>query len=105
MSSYASEFTKAMHALIEKHYDYCNKIFLSIVTNSSGTSENYVYSMFWVQDEGIKTYFKQLPAFAAAIKGKPSAAVLLAAAKSANNAINQNVNYFMLFMNFPSRRT
>ena len=76
MNSYASEFSRAMHSLIEKHYDYCNKIFLSIVTNSSlndaNTStinENYVYSMVWVLDDGIKKYFKQLPAFSAAIKG------------------------------------
>ena len=94
MNSYASEFTKAMYSLIEKHHDYCNKIFLSIVTNSSssGPSENHVYSMFWVEDDAIKTYFKQLPAFSAAIKGKPSAAVLLAAAKSANNNSNSPVN-------------
>jgi hypothetical protein len=86
MNSYASEFSRAMHSLIEKHYDYCNRIFLSIVTNSmmsstatavdssqtmtaSATNENYVYSMVWVLDEGIKKYFKQLPAFSAAIKG------------------------------------
>jgi hypothetical protein len=76
MNSYASEFSRAMHSLIEKHYDYCNKIFLSIVTNSSlndanaaTSNENYVYSMVWVLDEGIKKYFKQLPAFSNAIKG------------------------------------
>jgi hypothetical protein len=87
MNSYASEFSRAMHSLIEKHYDYCNRLFLSIVTNSllpaattndssnnnatanNLANENYVYSMVWVLDEGIKKYFKQLPAFSAAIKG------------------------------------
>lgn len=92
MSSYASEFTKAMHNLIEKHSDYCNKLFLSIVTNTSVvnqvTSENYVYSMVWVMDEGIKQYFKQLPSFSSAIKGKPSAAAILAAANSNNSSAN-----------------
>ena len=96
MSSYASEFSKAMYALIEKHADYCNKLFLSIVTNTSmganhTSSDNYVYSMVWVMDEGIKQYFKQLPSFSTAIKGKPSPAVLLAAAKSAaanNSSLN-----------------
>lgn len=84
MNSYASEFTKAMHSLIEKHSDYCNTIFLSIVTNTSDNSLNYVYSMVWVMDEGIKQYFKQLPSFSSAIKGKPTAAAILAAANSSN---------------------
>lgn len=107
MNSYASEFSRAMHSLIDKHIDYCNKIFLSIVTNSalsdaapvvSTTNENYVYSMVWVSDEGIKQYFKQLPAFSTAIKGRPSPAVLLAT-KSANatnlaskNSMNSHSN-------------
>ena len=74
MNSYASEFSKAMYLLIEKHADYCNQIFLSIVSNKDSNTNaqvNYVYSMVWVSDEGIKKYFKQLPSFAYAIKNKP----------------------------------
>jgi hypothetical protein len=79
MNSYASEFSKAMYLLIEKHADYCNQIFLSIVSNKDSTPSNaqqpnYVYSMVWVSDEGIKKYFKQLPSFSYAIKNKPSPA-------------------------------
>jgi hypothetical protein len=80
MNSYATEFSRAMHSLIEKHADYCNKLFLSIVTNES--NGEYVYSMRWVQDAGIKQYFKQLPAFSAAIKGKLSPAAQLTLAKN-----------------------
>jgi hypothetical protein len=89
MNSYASEFSRAMHLLIEQHYEYCNKLLLNLVSNNTAAvttasgepsafnSENFVYSMVWVKDEGIKTYFKQLPAFSAAIKGKPSPAALM----------------------------
>lgn len=87
MNSYASEFTRAMHSLIEKHIDYGNKLFLSIVSNDS---ENYVYSMVWVQDEGIKKYFKQLPAFSSAIKNKPSPAALLTMSSSKSSKAYQN---------------
>lgn len=96
MNSYAGEFTKAMCSLIEKHSDYCNKLFLSIVTNrtetNQGIHENYVYSMVWVMDDGIKQYFKQLPSFSSAIKGKPNAAALLAAANSSNISGNSGAN-------------
>lgn len=91
MSSYGAEFTRAMHSLIEKHIDYIGKLFNSIVTTSSGT---YVYSMQWVQDEGIKKYFKQLPAFSLAIKGKPS---LSATITSARMALSRN--YFLTGVN------
>jgi hypothetical protein len=89
MNSYASEFTHAMYSLIEKHSAYCDQLFLAIVTSSSnsagqessgGTSEpTCVYSMIWVRDEAIKTYFKQLPAFSSAIKNRPTPAAQLAA--------------------------
>lgn len=94
MNSYASEFSKAMFSLIEKHIDYCNKLFLSIVTNSTDeaaqNSGSFVYSMVWVMDEGIKRYFKQLPAFSFAIKGKPSPAAHIT---MQNAAKQSNTNY------------
>ena len=37
MNSYAGEFFRAMYSLIEKHTDYCNQLFLSIV--STGNNE------------------------------------------------------------------
>lgn len=92
MSSYGAEFTRAMHSLIERHLEYVNKLFRSIVTtNSTGSNgDSYVYSMAWVQDEGIKKYFKQLPSFSLAIKGKPS---LSATITSARMALSRN--YFL----------
>lgn len=100
MSSYGAEFTRAMHSLIEKHLDYIDKLFRSVVTIGGGVqqqqhqqqneSSNYVYSMQWVLDEGIKKYFKQLPSFALAIKGKPS---LSATITSARMALSRN--YFL----------
>lgn len=90
MNSYACEFTRAMYSLIEKHIEHCNKLFTSIVTmiDRETNESNYVYSMVWVQDDGIKKYFKQLPAFSLAIKGKPP----LAALTSSNKLINKNLN-------------
>ncbi|CAF1009301.1 unnamed protein product [Brachionus calyciflorus] len=82
MGSYASEFTRAMYSLIEKHTQYCKDLFMNIVTTNSG--DGYVYSMFWVQDDGIKQYFKQLPAFSAAIKNKPPPAAQLTGARNSN---------------------
>jgi hypothetical protein len=82
MNSYASEFTHAMYSLIEKHSAYCDQLFLAIVSSNSGQDSNepnYVYSMIWVRDEAIKTYFKQLPAFSSAIKNRPTPAAQLAA--------------------------
>jgi hypothetical protein len=94
MNSYASEFSRAMFSLIEKHIDYCNRLFLAIVTNSTDdaaqNSGSFVYSMVWVMDEGIKRYFKQLPAFSFAIKGKPSPAAHIT---MQNAAKQSNTNY------------
>lgn len=90
MSSYGAEFTRAMHSLIERHLDYLNKLFKSIVMTGAPGNESYVYSMVWVQDEGIKKYFKQLPSFSLAIKGKPS---LSATITSARMALSRN--YFL----------
>lgn len=94
MSSNGAEFTRAMYKLIEKHLEYINKLFRSVVTTgqSTGTdaSDSYVYSMVWVQDEAIKKYFKQLPSFSLAIKGKPS---LSATITSARMALSRN--YFL----------
>ena len=85
MNAYASEFAKAMFSLIEQHVDHCNRLYISIVKIQSSTgndpiismqqkdltnSEDFVFSMNWVQDEGINEYFKQLPAFGLAIKGR-----------------------------------
>jgi hypothetical protein len=129
MSSYASEFAKAMLTLIEKHVDHCIKLYISIVKIQSltgndqilsqqqqqqqqqqlqqqkdvfGNLQDYVYSMSWVQDDCINKYFKQLPAFSAAIKGKSlvlnqklvSTTVNLAAIAASNEV--QQINYDIL---------
>ncbi len=62
--------------------------------------DDFVYSMVWVQDDGIKAYFKQLPAFAAIIKGKPSVAARLAMSRSvANNLNNQLISAAVMAAN------
>jgi exocyst complex component 4 len=99
MNSYASEFTHAMYALIERHAAYCNQLLMSIV--SSGGDDNpasatYVYSMIWVQDEAIKTYFKQLPAFSSAIKNRPTPAAQLAASSRNTANISSQQNHLVM---------
>ena len=103
MSAYSSEFAKAMLGLIEKHVDHCNRLYVSIVKIQSSNSgandpvismqqqkdltnlQDFVYSMNWVQDECINKYFKQLPAFASAIKGK----ALILNQKLVSTTVNQ----------------
>jgi hypothetical protein len=102
MSAYSSEFAKAMLGLIEKHVDHCNRLYVSIVKIQSSNTGNdpvismqqqkdltnlqdFVYSMNWVQDECINKYFKQLPAFASAIKGK----ALILNQKLVSTTVNQ----------------
>jgi hypothetical protein len=107
MNSYAVEFFRAMLSLIKKHTDYCKHLFLTIVSSENNRTpeeqrkhqqqqqqqqnvisisvpktESYVYSMTWIQDEGINQYFKQLPSFSSASKNKPSPAAILFAASS-----------------------
>lgn len=80
MGSYAIEFTRAMSSLIDKHIKYCNDLYLSIVS----FEDDYVFSSSWVQDETIKQFYKQLPAFSSAIKNKASPAAILSGAKNTN---------------------
>lgn len=49
MNSYASEFSKAMLSLIQKHTEYCNQIFLSIVSNKefSAVASNQPSQVKW----------------------------------------------------------
>jgi hypothetical protein len=50
------------------------------------------------KNEGIKTYFKQLPAFSSAIKNRPTPAAQLAASRNTNNsnASDKNQNLLVL---------
>ena len=85
MNSYASEFSRAMYTLIQRHTDHCDKLFRSVVTNHDDPNNpTHVFSMRWVLDEYIKSYFKQLPAFSSAIKGKPTMAALATVGSAAN---------------------
>lgn len=132
MNSYASEFARAMFELLGKHVDECTKLYLSLVKISSNTNNNeqmneaqnqtqspqqqqsqqqkemlnnlqdYVYSMNWVQDDSINKYFKQLPSFSSAIKGrrqniftKMAQTTVNLAAIIANNEV-QPINYDIL---------
>lgn len=70
ISSYSNEFIKAMILLLDKHLEHIQKLFQSVVKCGNATDDSIVYSMNWVQDDSINKYFKQLPSFSDAIKGK-----------------------------------